>query len=137
MNINLIGQRIKERREALGISAEELAEEIGVHKATIHRYENGNFKSVKLPIIESIAKYLEVSPAWIIGKTDDPTPESYPLPERDQKDIVRILETTQDLLRQKGLTLDGKQASEESIQSILDSIAIGLDLARKRNRQHN
>lgn len=135
MDINLIGQRIKLRREQRGISAEELAEEIGVHKATIHRYENGDFKSVKLPYIEAIAKYLEVSPAWLIGKTDDPTPESYPLPERDQRDVARILETTQNLLRQKDLTLDGKPASEESIQTILDSIALGLDLARKRNRQ--
>ena len=129
MDINLIGQRIKQRREALGMSGSELADEIGVNKATIHRYENADFKSVKLPTIEAIAKVLGVSPAWIIGKTDDPTPE------RSQKDIVKILETTENLLRQPGLTLDGKPASAESVQSILDSLAIGLDLARKRNRK--
>lgn len=135
MDINLIGQRIKQRREALGMSGSELADEIGVNKATIHRYENADFKSVKLPTIEAIAKVLGVSPAWIIGKTDDPLPETYPLPERSQKDIVKILETTENLLRQPGLTLDGKPASAESVQSILDSLAIGLDLARKRNRK--
>lgn len=57
------------------VSAEELGEMIGLHKATIHRYENGDFKSMKLMVIESIAKTLSVSPSWIIGKTDDMRPE--------------------------------------------------------------
>lgn len=135
MNIELIGKRIKEKREALNISAEELAEAIGVHKATIHRYENGNFKSVKLPIIEAIAKYLEVSPAWIIGKTDDPTPEIYPIPSRDQLEISKIIESTLDLLRQNDLTLDGKPATPEAIQTIRDSLSVSLEIARKHNRK--
>ncbi len=133
MDITLIGQRIRARREAIGMSGSELAEEIGVNKTTIFRYENGEFKSVKLPTIETIAKALDVSPAWIIGKTDNPRPETYPLPERSQRDVVKILETTCNLLKQDGLTIDGKPAKPESVQSILDSIAIGLDLARKRN----
>lgn len=134
MDMMLIGKRIKERREQLNMSADELAAEIGVHKATIHRYENGDFKSVKLPIIESIAKILEVSPAWIIGKTDNPKPEVYPIPERDRREITKIIDATLDLLRQEGLTLDGKPASAESVQTIIDSISVSLTIARKRNR---
>ena len=124
MDINLIGQRIKEARERKNISADELAAEVGVHKATIHRYENADFKSMKLPIIESIAKILEVSPAWIIGKTDNPTPEVYPIPDRDWREISKIIDTTLDLLRQEGLTLDGKPASAESVQTIIDSLTV-------------
>ena len=36
-----IGQRIKARREELGISAEELGQKIGKAKTTIYRYELG------------------------------------------------------------------------------------------------
>ena len=134
MAVKLIGSRIKERREKMNISAEELAEAVGVHKATIHRYENGDFKSVKLPIIDSIARYLEVSPSWIAGKTDNPIPETYPIPKRDRVEIEKIVSSTLALLQQDGLTLDGIPASADSVQTIVDSLNIGLSLARKRNK---
>ena len=35
-----VGQRIKERRKELGISADELGKRIGKNRATIFRYEN-------------------------------------------------------------------------------------------------
>lgn len=139
MNVRLIGARIKQRREAISMSAEELGEIIGVHKATIHRYENGDFKTIKLPIIESIARALNVSPSWLIGKTDDPTPEEpedlHPLTARDQKDIGRIIEATKLLLAQDGLMFDGEPADDESIQSIVDAMTIGLELAKKKNKE--
>ena len=65
-----IGKRMLERRKQLGISAAELADELKMSKATIHRYENGGIRNIKLPVIESIAACLSVDPAWLIGKTD-------------------------------------------------------------------
>lgn len=139
MDIKLTGQRIKERRESLGISAEELASEIGVHKATIHRYENGGFQSIKLTAIEAIARVLKVNPLWLIGKTENmyPEPEEdpYPLKPRDQKDIGQIIEATKALLSQDGLMFDGDPADAESIQSIVDAMTIGLELAKKKNKE--
>jgi len=35
------GKRIKLRRKSLGISADELAEELDVSRSTVFRYENG------------------------------------------------------------------------------------------------
>jgi transcriptional regulator with XRE-family HTH domain len=35
------GQRIRERREELGLSVDELAERIERHLATVYRYESG------------------------------------------------------------------------------------------------
>lgn len=136
MDINLIGRRIRECREAKGVSAEELASEIGVHKATIHRYENGDFKSVKLPVIDSIAVYLGVSPAYLIGKTDNPAPEITPLNTRDKKDVTRIIEETKALLSQEGLMFDGEPADEESVKSIIDAMTIGLEIAKRRNKKY-
>lgn len=135
MDMTLIGQRIKQRREALNISAQELAEAIGINKATIHRYENGDFKSIKLPVIESIAKYLEVDPSWIIGKTDDLRPKVTPIPERDKKDIAKILESAITLLRQDDITIDGDPAVDYTVESTIDQLSILIEVARKRNKK--
>lgn len=136
MDMKAIGTRIKERRESLNISAEELAQEIGVHKATIHRYENGDFKSMKLPVIEAIAHILKVNPSWLLGKFDRMEEiEETPLTMRDQKDIESILSQTKQLLTQDGLMFDGVPADTESIQSIIDAMTIGLELAKKKNKE--
>jgi transcriptional regulator with XRE-family HTH domain len=65
-----IGQRIERARELHDLSMEDLANRIGVAKSTIQRYEKGKITNIKLPIIESIARALDVNPSWIIGKTD-------------------------------------------------------------------
>ena len=65
------GKRIKARRKELNISAATLAEKLGLSKATIHRYENGDIKNIKMPVLESMADVLKVNPLWLIGKTDN------------------------------------------------------------------
>lgn len=74
-----IGERIRERRHELDISAVELAESLQMSKATIHRYENGEIKTIKLPVIESISRELRCNPAWLIGKSErkESSKESY------------------------------------------------------------
>lgn len=69
-----IGQRIAERRSALGLTMDDVAQKIGVAKSTIQRYEKGQIQKIKLPVIESIASALNVNPAWIVGRSDDPEP---------------------------------------------------------------
>lgn len=68
-----IGQRIKQRRKALNISVVDIANHTGLSKATIHRYESGDIKDIKLPILEKVATILDVEPAWLIGKSENTT----------------------------------------------------------------
>lgn len=70
-----IGIRIADRRAALGLTMDEVAQRIGVAKSTIQRYEKGQIQKIKLPVIESIASVLGVNPDWIIGNTDNPAPK--------------------------------------------------------------
>ena len=63
------GKRIKARRKELKISAAVLAEQLGLSKATIHRYESGDIKNIKMPVLESMAEILKVNPLWLIGKS--------------------------------------------------------------------
>jgi transcriptional regulator with XRE-family HTH domain len=69
MSYEETGKRIKSRRKELKISAATLAERIGLSKATIHRYENGDIKNIKMPVLESMADVLMVNPMWLIGKS--------------------------------------------------------------------
>ena len=66
-----IGNRIKERREELGISAEKLGEMIGKAKTTIYRYESGFIESMPSAVLEPIAKALRTTPAYLMGWTSD------------------------------------------------------------------
>ena len=65
-----IGTRIKERRKELNISAITLADRLGLSKATIHRYENGDIRNIKLPVIDAMAQVLKVNPLWLLGKSE-------------------------------------------------------------------
>lgn len=70
MSYEDIGEKIKERRKELDISAVQLAERLGMSKATIHRYENGDIRTIKLPVIEAMAAALKVNPLWLLGKSE-------------------------------------------------------------------
>lgn len=66
-----VGRRIKQRRTELGITQEELGIRLHLNKSTIQRYESGAITSIKLPVIQAIAKQLNVSPEWLALKTDE------------------------------------------------------------------
>lgn len=66
-----MGQRIKERRLEQGLTLKELGSKIGVASSTIMRYENGTISKAKLPVIEAIARALDVNPAWLCCKSEN------------------------------------------------------------------
>lgn len=61
------GELIKKLRKERGINAETLAEKIGVHPATIYRYENGEITKVPASVLLLIAEALDVSPLDLLG----------------------------------------------------------------------
>ena len=71
-----IGKRIQQRREELGLNLGDIAKEVGVAVSTIQRYEKGKIEKIKLPVIEAIAKALQVDPAWLLCQTDRMTVSS-------------------------------------------------------------
>lgn len=62
-----IGERIKQRRQELGLSADDLARKLGKDRATIYRYESDEIRNLPLNILEPLARALRVSPAYIMG----------------------------------------------------------------------
>lgn len=64
------GERIKMLRKQKGISAESIAEKIGVSPSTIYRYENNDIASMKIDNLKSIAKILGVDASYLMGWQD-------------------------------------------------------------------
>lgn len=77
-----IGIRIEQRRKEKGMTLDDIAQEIGVAKSTVQRYEKGTIEKIKLPVLEAIARVLDVNPAWLCFKSEVMEPVKYerPLP---------------------------------------------------------
>ena len=73
-----IGERIKEARELRRLTQEQLGNALGMNKSTIQRYETGQISKIKIPVLESIAKALNVNPNWLALKSEDMTIKKYP-----------------------------------------------------------
>ena len=75
LNMKEIGERIRKRRNELGLSVIELAVRVDSTRSNIYRYENGEIKGLNLEMVSLIAEQLGVNPDWLIGKTDIKYPE--------------------------------------------------------------
>jgi transcriptional regulator with XRE-family HTH domain len=72
---NLAAARLKSCRIKAGLTQEQVGNICGVKKSTVGRWENGKIKNIGLPIIQLLAHYYNVSPAWLSG-LDMPTDEN-------------------------------------------------------------
>ena len=64
--MNITSLRIKQRREELGLSAEQLGVKIGKAKTTIYRYENGFIDKMPSEILLKIASDFALS-FWLFA----------------------------------------------------------------------
>ncbi len=65
-----MSQRIKERRQYMGYTQEELADKLGLQKSAIAKYENGRVENIKRSVICNMATILECSPTYLLGFDD-------------------------------------------------------------------
>lgn len=69
-----MGEKIRERRIALGMTQEELAQKLGVQKSAVAKYENGRVQNIKRAMIAKMANILECSPVWLMDLEEDDNP---------------------------------------------------------------
>lgn len=67
----LIGHRIRQRRNELHLGQQYLAEKMDVNKSTIQRYEAGTIDNSKKLILDGLSEALHVSPEWLRGETEE------------------------------------------------------------------
>ena len=84
------GERIKQCRKRLGLSAEIVAKRIGVSPSTFYRWEKGDIEKVPASILEPLADILQTTPAYLLGIEDSAKSSSdgYTLHVQNQETIV-------------------------------------------------
>lgn len=120
---------IKKLCKNKGISLKALEKELG--------YSNGSLAKAKVipsDRILELSNFFNVSMEYLMTGEDISTKKSSLTP-RDEKDIKTILSNTEELLKQPGLMFEGKPASQESIDSILSAMQVGMEMAKKRNKE--
>ena len=128
--------RISEAMKLRDMRQADLVEKTGISKGALSSYTSGRYVP-KQNNVYLIAKALDVSEAWLMG-ADVPMHriESPTLTRRDTRDIEKILEQTREqLTSQEDLMFDGDPASPEAIESILSAMQIGMELAKKINKE--
>lgn len=65
-----LGKRLKIARDKRDKSLQDVADAVGVARSTVQRYEAGKINNIKLPVVESFARALNVNPSWLVGKSD-------------------------------------------------------------------
>ena len=79
-----------------------------------------------------MANYFGIEKSDLVEKKSS----SAELNKRDTKQIEEILQQTKDkLTSQEGLMFDGDPASPEAIESILNAMVIGMEMAKKKNKE--
>ena len=109
-----VGERIKQRRKDLKMSADELATSVGVSRSTIFRYEKGDIEKVGPDVLKKIADKLNVSPADLMGWDDTPVQElkipTFPLVQKITEKAVKLTAPR----KQKVLDFTENQLREQS-----------------------
>lgn len=65
-----LGKRITSKREAMGLTQDELGKKIGVSRQTICKWENGEAKFIERNRISQLAELFHCSPSWLMGFDD-------------------------------------------------------------------
>lgn len=120
--------RIKELASQRGISLPVLEAELGFGNSTIVKWDKSTPNAEKL---NAVAQYFGVTMDYLLNGNSNST-----LTTKDERDIEKILDQTREqLLSQEGLMFDGDPASPEAIDSILSAMQIGMEMAKKKNKE--
>lgn len=121
---------------SIGKAPSAVATEIGLSRASVSGWKNGKTPTDATAL--KLAGYFGVPVEDLMASNEEkPAPESRNgLSIKEQKDIARKLEKMMDELEESGdLMFDGDPASEEAKESIRNALAMGLEYARKVNRE--
>lgn len=114
------GERIRDRRKAIGMTALQLGEAIGVAKSTIGRYERGTIQKIPYEHLFKIAIALNTSVAELTGANkNEPTDDGEP---RELAAFISDLE--------RGVAERLRQLSPEELAKV-DAFAQGIIASRK------
>lgn len=115
------------------ITPYKVAKEAGVTQTALSNWKSGR-STPTTKTLQKIADYFGVTIDYLMTGKEDSEKEPQ-LKPKDKKDIREILASTEELLKQDGLMFDGDPASPEAVESILSAMQIGMEMAKKKNKE--
>lgn len=115
------------------ITSYKVAKETGVTQTALSNWKSGR-STPTTKTLQKIADYFGVTIDYLMTGKETETKEPQ-LKPKDERDIKTILANTEQLLKQEGLMFDGDPASPEAIDSILSAMQIGMEMAKKKNKE--
>lgn len=129
-----LANNIRYLRRKNNLSQDDIAEKLGYKSyTTIQKWEMG----ISEPSISKLKALAEIFHVDINDMTTrNIEKDDQGLTKKDTKDIEQILDQTREqLLTQEGLMFDGDPASPEAIDSIISAMQIGMEMAKKKNKE--
>lgn len=112
-------------------SQKQVASDLGMSPTRFNTWCKGN-SLPSVTIIQALCDYFGIRMTQLVDRQDF---ESGNLTKKDSREISAILSSTEELLMQDGLMFDGEPASQESIDSILSAMKIGMEMAKQKNKE--
>ncbi|PWL71479.1 MAG: XRE family transcriptional regulator [Clostridiales bacterium] len=133
-----IGQRIKQQREAIGMSQEELAQKLGYRsRSTINKIESGINDITQSKVIE-FAQALGTTPAYLMGwedETEKQTKSNATLENNIAKELVEKLQAGQGMVLRKGMDkvdiIYVTDAEQEAMLVMLEAMRKAQEVSQK------
>lgn len=119
-----------------GITAYKVSKDTGIAQSTLSSWKTKR-NDIGSENAKILADYFGVTVDYLLtGKEGNKDVSlEIELTKSDSKQVDRILAYTERLLKQEGLIFDGNPASEESIESIIAAMQVGLEMAKKKNKE--
>lgn len=127
-NKEIMAKNIRHYMGVFNVTQTEICNTLGIKMPTFSDWVNAK-SYPRIDKIELLANYFDISKADLVEERSS-------LATRDNRDIEKILDQTREqLMSQEGLMFDGKPASPEAIDSILSAMQIGMEMAKKKNKE--
>lgn len=124
------GERLQELRKQKKITRDELAKALKLSYSAIAKYET-NVRKPDQDTLKKIADFFDVTVDYLLGRSNHRK-----LTKKDEKDIEKIIEETkQKIENTEGLMLDGEILGPEDIDSIINAMRVGLEMAKIKNKE--
>lgn len=121
--------------EKYGVTAYKVSKATGIAGSTFTDWKTGR-STPKQDKLQKIADYFGVTVDYLVTGKEEPLPKASSLTPKDERDIEKIInQTREQLLSQEGLMFDGDPASPEAIESILSAMQVGMEMAKKKNKE--
>lgn len=132
MAMTTLGERLRELRKRLKLSQGQLEAYAGVSQSTISDLERGQIAPKTLDAVIQLAKYYDCSTDYLLGLTDEPTPQRSDLPDGGP-DLVDIFRHLSDLRRAELLDIATALFELEQKAASAQPTLLEVTLERIRN----